>query len=225
MYRIQNELMKLRDPKYAAFTAKLIPNIDSERIIGVRSPILKQYARDLQKSSDLPAFLDELPHLYLEENHLHAFLLNREKDLSVLRSRLDAFLPHVDNWATCDTLNPLALAKDPAYCRVYALSLLSSSHVYSVRFGIALLMRHFLDERFDPAILDRIADVRSEEYYVKMMIAWYFATALAKQYTAVLPYISEHRLDDWCHRKTIQKAVESYRLSDAQKTELKAFRK
>ena len=217
-------LFPLRDAEYAAFTVKLIPNIDPSSVIGVRSPELRALVKTLKGSSDRQVFLSSLPHRYLEENTLHAFLLSQEKDVFCLIDSLRRFLPYVDNWATCDSLNPKVFQKYPQQCRDFAFEAMRDSHPYTVRFGIALLMRYFLDDRFSIEYPSAVAEIRSEEYYVNMMIAWYFATALAKQYVQVLPFIRERRLSPWCHNKTITKAIESYRLTPEQKEELKRYR-
>ena len=217
-------LFPLRDAEYAAFTAKLIPNIDPSSVIGVRSPDLRRLAQKLKTSPEREAFLASLPHRYLEENTLHAFLLSQEKDVSKLTDALRRFLPYVDNWATCDSLNPKVFQKYPLQCRDFAYEAMQDPHSYTVRFGIALLMRYFLDDRFSMEYPSAVAEIRSEEYYVNMMIAWYFATALAKQYEQILPFITRRRLSPWCHNKTISKAIESYRLTSEQKEELKRYR-
>ena len=224
MTEIQTRLFELRDEKYRDFNAKLIPNVDKSTVIGVRTPDLRRLASELWKSGEGREFIKILPHDYYEENNLHAFIIEKIKDFDELIAELERFLPFVDNWATCDGLKPKVLAKYPERTKAKALEWISSLKTYTVRYGIGVLMVHFLDDNFTPDILKTVANVRSEEYYVNMMIAWFFATALAKQYEATLPYITEHRLSPWCNNKTIQKAVESYRITDEQKAFLREYK-
>ena len=221
---IVSRLFGMRDEAYGALQAKLIPNLPQDDFIGVRTPALRSFAKELYKGGEVEAFLCCLPHRYFDENQLHAFLISEEKDFAACVNRVEAFLPYVDNWATCDQLSPKAFKKHRQELLPYIKKWLASSHTYTIRFGIGMLMQHNLDDAFDPAYPALVAGIRSEEYYVNMMIAWYFATALAKQYDAVLPYLTERRLSSWVHRKTIQKAVESYRISDGQKDFLKRLR-
>ena len=218
------ELFRLQDKKYAAFQAKLIPTVAADRIIGVRTPALRSFARELSGDENTASFLTRLPHQYFEEDQLHAFVVSLEKDFDICIGEVEAFLPLIDNWATCDQLSPKAFKKEPEKLLPYIRTWLKSDRVYTVRFAIGMLMQHFLDERFDPQYADMVAAVRSEEYYVNMMIAWYFATALAKQYDRILPYLKEKKLDDWTHNKAIQKSVESYRIEAEQKTYLKTLK-
>ena len=212
-------LFALQDAKYQAFQAKLIPNIAPERIIGVRTPELRKLAK--QVGDD---FKKELPHRYFEENQIHSFMLEREKDFDKAISDVEAFLPYVDNWATCDQLSPKVFSKHKGELLPYVRRWLGSEHTYTIRFGMGMLMQHFLDDAFAPEYPELVAAVQSEEYYVRMMQAWYFATALAKQYHAVLPYVENYRLEKWTHYKAIQKSVESYRITPEQKEHLKGFR-
>lgn len=214
-------LNALRDPVFREMQVRLIPNIDPASIIGVRTPELRRLARELE---DGEAFFRALPHTYFEENQIHAFLLERGKNFDDTVARVEAFLPYVDNWATCDQLRPKIFAKYHGELLPYICRWISSDSPYTIRFAVGMLMCHFLDEDFDPAYLELAANVRHGDYYVRMMIAWYFATALAKQYDAVLPYITEYRLEKWVHNKTIQKAVESFRITPEQKSELRQFR-
>lgn len=218
------ELFRLQDKDYAEFQAKLIPTVRADAIIGVRTPALRAFARRLFKDEGITAFLRKLPHEYFDENQLHAFVVSLEKDFEKCAAEVEAFLPFVDNWATCDQLSPKAFKKEPERLLPYIRSWLKSDKVYTVRFAIGMLMEHFLDERFEPKYADMVAAVKSDEYYINMMIAWYFATALAKQYDAVLPYIEGKKLDDWTHNKAIQKSVESYRITAEQKAYLKTLR-
>ena len=218
------ELFRLQDKKYAVFQAKLIPTVDAGRIIGVRTPELRSFAKGLYKDGDIASFLAAVPHRYFDENQLHAFIISQEKDFDICIAEIEAFLPFIDNWATCDQLSPKAFKKEPEKLLPYIRAWLKSDRVYTVRFAIGMLMQHFLDERFDPKYADMVAAVRSEEYYINMMVAWYFATALAKQYDAALPYLEGKRLDDWTHNKAIQKSVESYRITPEQKAYLKTLK-
>ena len=222
--RIRVRLFAMQDAKYRDFTAKLTPTVPPERIIGVRTPELRKYAVELSKTEDAAAFMAMLPHLYQEENNLHAFLIERIADYDACVAALDAFLPYVDNWATCDSMSPKCLKKQLPRLTGEIRRWMASDRVYTVRFGMGMLMRHFLDDAFDPAYLDWVAALRSEEYYINMMIAWFFATALAKQWDATLPYIENHRLDAWTHNKAIQKAIESDRIPLARKALLKGWK-
>lgn len=231
--KIQTELFTLQDQSYGAFQAKLIPNIDANTVIGVRTPDLRKLAKELLREAKtdgnakarLDKFLVTLPHTYYDENQLHAFLLSEEKDFETCIEGVCEFLPYIDNWATCDQLSPKVFQKNRERLLSYIAEWLETTHTYTIRFAIGMLMQHFLDEDFSAAYPKKVAAVKSEEYYVNMMIAWYFATALAKQYDAVLPYLIEEKLDKWTHNKTIQKAVESYRISPEQKAYLKTLRR
>ena len=221
---IRETLLSLQDGEFAAFQARLLPNIAPERIIGVRTPELRKLAKQLRGSSDGEAFLKALPHDFFEENNLHAFLLCETKDFERCVQAVEEFLPYVDNWATCDQLRPKAFARNKQALLPHIRSWLDSDREYIRRFGIGMLMSHFLDEDFREEYLRWVSDIHSEEYYVNMMIAWYFATALAKQYEAALPFIENRRLDPWVHNKTIQKALESLRVSDERKIYLKTLK-
>ena len=207
---------------YKEFSSKLMPTVDPATVIGVRTPLLRKFAKDLGACEE---FLCDLPHFYYEENNLHAFLIEKERDFEKCIERLDVFLPYVDNWATCDSMKPKVLKKDPAALLVHIKRWMNSKDVYAVRYGINLLMSFYLDEHFDEQHLALVANVKSDEYYINMMRAWYFATALAKQSGATLPYIESNALDAWTHNKTIQKAVESLRITPEQKAYLKTLRR
>ena len=221
---ITEELYRLQDKKYAVFQASLIPNIDPESFIGVRTPELRALAKRLRKEADISVFLKALPHRYFDENQLHAFILSEERSFDICVEQLERFLPHIDNWATCDQLSPKIFRKHAEELLPYIRKWIRSGETYTVRFAAGMLMQHYLDERFSPEYPAMAAEIRSEEYYVNMMRAWYFATALAKQYDAVIPYIKEHKLDTWTHNKTIQKCVESRRISPERKEYLKTLR-
>ena len=225
MTGIRERLFALREPGYADFTAKLIPNVPWETILGVRTPALRALAKELRGTDEAAAFLDELPHAYFEENCLHAFLLEQIKDYDVCMAALERFLPYVDNWAVCDQMSPPVFKKHRAELPKRVKVWLSSGETYSVRFGIKMLMSHFLDQDFRPEYLEQVAIIDSEEYYVNMMRAWYFATALAKQWDSTLPLLRERRLDLWTHNRTIQKAVESCRISEERKELLRGLRR
>ena len=221
---VQAELLKLQDKKYGQFQQKLLPAVAADSIIGVRTPALRQMAKALLKSDGAAAFLAALPHKFFEENQLQAFMIAGIKDYDLCLRELKAFLPYVDNWATCDQMSPKVFKKHRAALLPEIKIWLQSSHTYTKRFAIKMLMDHFLDEDFDLSYLELVAAVRSEEYYVNMMIAWYFATALAKQYEAALPFIEKKRLAVWTHNKAIQKARESYRVSAAAKAYLQQLK-
>ena len=221
---IRQSLFELQDIKYRDFQAKLIPGKDTETMIGVRTPELRKLAKQMLKREEIGEFLRDLPHRYFDEDQLHAFIVSGIKEYGKCMEELMRFLPFVDNWATCDQMSPGVFKKHKPELLAEIREWLGSEHTYTVRYGIGMLMQHFLDEDFDPAYPELVAGVRSEEYYVNMMIAWYFATALAKQYDAVLPFIEGRRLDPWTHNKTIQKAVESYRISDEQKEYLRSLK-
>jgi len=210
---IQKRLFELQDVKYRDFQCRLMPTVDAGCVIGVRTPLLRKLAKELYGTVASAEFMKNLPHKYYEENNLHAFLIEKIKDYAECVSSVNEFLPYVDNWATCDSMNPPVFKKHLPELLVQVREWLNCDHTYTVRFGIKCLMSYFLDEHFKQDYLEMVAAVRSEEYYIKMMVAWYFATALAKQYDAALPYLSERRLDTWTHNKTIQKATESYRIS------------
>ena len=217
-------LSELSDPAYRDFHAGLIPNISPETILGVRVPALRKLARELRGSAEAQEFMAALPHEYYDENCLHGLLINDIKDFGATVSALDAFLPYVDNWAVCDLISPRSFKSRPPELAAHVRRWLDSSHSYTVRFGIGVLMSFYLDEGFEPAQLEAVAERCCEEYYVNMMVAWYFATALAKQPEAALPYIENRRLSRWTHNKAIQKSIESRRIPDETKTYLKTLR-
>lgn len=221
---IRKRLFKLQDKKYRDFQCRLIPTLESTTIIGVRTPELRRYAKELVKQKDIQNFLSFLPHQYFEENQLHAFIISEIKDNKQCLEELNRFLPFVDNWATCDQLSPKVFKKNRSELIDQIKQWVCSDKTYIVRFGIGMLLEHFLDDDFDPIYLEMVSKISSEEYYIRMMVAWYFATALAKQYTKALPYIEEQRLDIWTHNKTIQKAVESRRITLEQKEYLKCLK-
>jgi len=221
---IRNELFKMQDTAYRDFNSKLIPTVDKSLFIGVRTPELRKYAKQLAKREDIEDFLNLLPHKYFDENQLHAFIVSEIKDFKSCVDKVNEFLPYIDNWATCDQLSPKVFKKHHKELIAYIKEWLESDKVYTLRFGIGMLMEHFLDEDFDIIYPETVSNIRSDEYYVNMMIAWYFATALAKRYESVLTFIENRSLEIWTHNKAIQKAVESYRISTDRKTYLKELK-
>ena len=221
---IRAELERLQDIQYREMQIRIIPTVKPEHIIGVRTPELRQLAKQVARDGAAEEFQGDLPHRYFEENQLHAFILSEMKDYGQCLQALNRFLPYVDNWATCDQMSPKVFRKHRQELIGSIREWIGSEEPYTVRFGIGMLMEHFLDGDFDPAYPEMAAAVRSGEYYVNMMTAWYFATALAKQYEAVLPYLENRRLDDWTHNKAIQKAIESYRITPEQKAYLRGLK-
>ncbi len=221
---IRARLFENQDEKYKAFHSRLIPNVPPEKIIGVRTPIVRKLAKEYSKSTEIEQFLNDLPHKYYDENNLHGFIIADFKDYDSTIKHVNALLPYIDNWATCDLLSPKAFRKNRDRLKSDIETWLSSDEVYTNRFAIEMIMSHFLDEDFDESYLPRIAEIRSDEYYIKMMQAWFFATALAKQWDCAVKIIEERRLDEWTHRKAIQKSVESFRITKEQKEYLKSLK-
>ena len=224
MDELQQELFKLQDLKYRNFHSKLMPGIDKETIIGIRTPVLRKFAKEFAKTEAAEAFLQELPHTYYEENNLHMQLISDIKDYERCLAEVKRFLPYINNWATCDIPRPKCFAKHKTELLPVIKEWVASGNTYTIRYGIGTLMSFYLDEDFKPEYIELVASVQSEEYYVNMMRAWYFATALAKQPAAALPWLTDKRLDVWTHNKTIQKAVESRRIPPEQKQALRALR-
>lgn len=227
MTEIQRLLFALQDDRYRQFQSKLMPDVPIENVIGVRMPALRQLAKQLVKEGNTEPFLQSVPHTYYEEKTLCGLLICEETDLGKTIALLDRWLPEVDNWATCDVVKPRAFRKamksEPQNLLSHCLRWTKSTEPFTIRFGINMLMTYFLDDRFCPTLLERVAKIANDHYYVRMGVAWYFATALAKQYEATVPYLEQHLLPDWTHRKTIQKAVESFRISDSRKAYLKTL--
>jgi hypothetical protein len=221
---IRDELFKMQDIEYRDFNSKLIPTVKKEDMIGVRTPELRKYAKKLLKEEGVEDFLHSLPHKYFDENQLHAFIISEIKDFKFCIDELINFLPYLDNWATCDQLSPKIFKKHRNDLLPHIYEWLKSDKTYTVRFGIGMLMEHFLDEDFKTEYPEMVAAVRSEEYYINMMTAWYFATALAKQYESILPFIEGNKLDTWTHNKSIQKAIESNCINAEQKNYLKGLK-
>ena len=222
---IRNQLKSMAEPEYQKFIARLIPTVEAETILGVRTPNLRKLARSLRKSEKATAFLQDLPHRYFEENQLHAFLIEGLGDYDVCAAELERFLPYVNNWATCDQMAPRILTKDLSRTETKAFRWMNSDRPYTVRYGVGVFLRWYLDESFRPEQAQRIAGLNTEHYYVHMMVAWYFATALAKQYDAVLPYFLQPVLDEKTHNKALQKALESNRISPERKAYLRTLKR
>ena len=223
--KITEALLALRDPAQAAFQAKLTPTLPADRFLGIKVPVLRQIEKQFRGTEEARAFLSALPHTYYDENLLHSIFLSYIKNRAELMAALTAFLPFVDNWAVCDTLRPHLFQKDKTGLPEAIRGWIASPAVYTCRFGVDMLMTYYLDEDFSPELLQLPAAVRSDEYYVNMMIAWYYATALAKQWDATFPFLTEGRLSAWVHNKTIQKACESFRITDGQKAFLRTLKK
>ena len=223
---ITDGLFALKDENYRRFHAKLIPDIPIDNIIGVRTPVLRKYAKEVAKLPEANIFLESLPHIHYEENDLHGALLSLlyPKDIIAFMEQLERFLPYVDNWATCDMLSPKIFKKHLPYVYERVQKWLQSDAVYTIRFGIVTLLGFYLDNAFEPEMLQLVANVRSEEYYVNMAVAWYFSMALVKQYDATLPYIQNRVLEPWTHNKSIQKAIESRRIPQETKAYLRGLK-
>lgn len=224
MTDLQQELFALQDKTYREFHSKLMPDTDKEAVIGIRIPVLRKFAKAFAKKAEAREFLQQLPHLYYEENNLHMMLITAEKDYEKCLAEMERFVPYIDNWATCDMPAPKCFARHKQELLPKVKEWIRSEETYTIRYGIDLLMALYLDEDFKPEYLELAASVTSEEYYVKMVIAWYFATALAKQWDAAIPYIEQRRLSEWVHRKTLQKAVESFRITKEQKDYLRTLK-
>lgn len=225
MEKVKKRLFELQDLKYRDFNAKLIPNIDKEKVIGVRTPAIKAFAKELENDPDKMSFLKELPHQYQEENSLHSFLVNSiSKDIYVVLQYIEEFLPYIDNWAVCDSMKPKIFAKYPDIIYPYLVKWTKSNDTYTIRFGVVSLLQFFLDDQFKPEINDLVASIKSDEYYVNMAIAWYFSFALIKQCDTTIKLIESRRLSKWIQNKSIQKAIESYRVSDEKKEYLRSLK-
>ena len=222
---IVKQLKEFQDTDYRSFQIKLMPSVSPQSIIGVRTPDLRMITRALAGTPMAEEYLSELPHEYFEENQVHAFLISEEKDFGKCIELLEEFLPFIDNWATCDQLSPKVFKKHKKELVPYIYKWIDSDATYTMRFAIGMLMEHFLGDDFSTEYLDKVAEIRTDKYYVNMMTAWFFATALSKQWDATLPYIQNERLDDWTHNRTIQKAKESTRLTGGQKEFLQRLKK
>lgn len=221
---MEAELFSLQDEKYRDFSASLVPNIDKSVFIGVRSPELRRLAKKYAKDERIETFLSAFPHKYQEENTLHGFIISLEKDFDKAIVETERFLPYINNWSVCDGTSPKVFEKNKPELLEYIKKWIKSDETYTVRFAMGMLMRHFLGEEFEPWQMELVISVDSEEYYIRMMQAWYMATALAKQYDAAFEVIKAKKLPKWTHNKSIQKAVESYRITDERKALLKTCR-
>lgn len=221
---IQNELFKLRDLEYKRFHSKLMPTVPEEKVIGVRVPQLRKLAKVFAKTQECAAFLNALPHRYYEEDNVHAFVIEQMKDFDTALVETERFLPYIDNWATCDMFLPKTFKTNADKLLPCVRKWLVSDETYTIRYGMGILLKLFLEDHFKPEYLKWVSDVKSEEYYIRMMQAWFFATALAKQYDSALVYLTEHRLEAWTHNKTIQKAIESYRIDKETKAYLRTLK-
>ena len=222
--KLEEQLFEMQDLKYRDFHSKLLPGIDKETLIGIRTPMLRKFSREFAKTPEAEEFLQILPHRYYEENNMHMMIVTGIKDYETCLAEVKKFLPYINNWATCDLPAPKCFEEYREELLPVIREWLLTTDTYTIRYGIGLLMRLYLDDMYRPEYADLVARVRSEEYYVNMMIAWYFATALAKQWDTVIPYLEERKLDRWVHQKTIQKAVESFRITPEQKVYLKSLR-
>ncbi len=221
---VTDMLISAKDNEYREFQAKLVPNIDSATIIGVRTPRMREIAKEVFRGDLRDDFLKELPHKYYEENLVHFFVLAMIKDFDECVQAVEEFLPYVDCWPVSDQATPKSFKKNHEKLLPYIEKWIASDHVYTARFGIRMLMNEYLGDDFKGEYLELVASKRGDDYYLKMMVAWYFATALAKKYDESVRYIEEKRLDEWVHKKAIQKAVESFRVSDEHKEYLKSLR-
>ena len=223
--KIQKQLFELADKKYAEFQAKLTPTVDKDLFIGVRVPDVRKLAKELYKSNQYVTFIKELPHKFYDENMLHGLILSEFKDYDECVAEVDKFLPFVDNWAVCDIMSPKCFKKNKDKLLQKIIEWSKSDAVYTSRFGVEMLMSHYLDDDFKVEYLEIPARVKLDDYYSKMMVAWFFATALTKQWDATIPYIEAGKLETWTHNKTIQKTRESLRITDEQKAYLKTLKK
>jgi 3-methyladenine DNA glycosylase AlkD len=221
---VLDSLYAAQDVDYGDFSAKLIPNISRDCFIGVRTPQLREIAKDMVKSGQYKDFISCLPHKYFEENQLHAFIISQMRDFNMAIKEIERFLPYVNNWATCDQMSPRVFKKNLVLLEKHVCKWIKSKDVYSVRFAIKTMMQYWLDNEFDTKYADMVANVKSDEYYINMMRAWYFATAAAKQFDAILPYFRHGKLDEWTRLRAIQKSCESFRVSDKNKEILRTLR-
>lgn len=221
---VEAELFKLQDKKYQALQINIVPNVDKEKIIGVRVPEIRKLAKKYKDDDSVNIFLKELPHKYYDENLLHGLIISEIKDYDRCIEEAQKFLPYVDNWAVCDTMSPKVFAKNKDKLIIKIEKWIKSSKLYTCRFGIRMLMNHFLKDDYKKEYLELPAAIHTDEYYLKMMIAWFYATALAYRWDDTIKYLDEKKLDKWTHNKTIQKAIESYRITDSQKEYLRKIK-
>lgn len=221
---IRDKLFALSDENYKTFNSRLIPTVPLEKMIGVRTPALKQLAKETARSADCGSFLSALPHDFFEENQLHAFIISLSKDFNECIAQTTKFLPYIDNWATCDQLCASVYKKHTDELMPYILRWISSEHIYTVRYALRCLMMYYLDDKFDPQQLSLAASANNSDYYVAMAQGWYFATALAKHWNETLPWLEQRRLDLVVHKITVKKALESFRVCDEHKAVLREIR-
>ena len=221
---VEEELFKLQDKKYQKLQVNLVPNVDKEKIIGVRVPEIRKLAKKYKNDDSVNEFLKELPHKYYDENLLHGLIISEIKDYDRCIEEVEMFLPYVDNWAVCDTMSPKIFAKNKDKLIIMIKKWIKSSELYTCRFGIRMLMNHFLKDDYKDEYLELPAAIHTDEYYLKMMVAWFYATALAYRWDDTIKYLDEKKLDKWTHNKTIQKAIESYRITDSQKEYLRKIK-
>lgn len=224
MNNIETKLMKVKDDKYKEFQAKLVPNIDSDTILGIRTPEMRKIAKELFEKNNYASFLNELPHKYYEENLIHFFVISMIKDFNKCIEEVERFLPYVDCWPVSDQATPNSFRKNHDKLFPYIKKWIKSKHIYTARFGIRMLMNEYLGDDFRKKYLELVSSVKSDDYYLKMMVAWYFATALAKKYDETIPFFENRLLDEWVHKKAIQKAIESYRVSEEHKKYLRGLK-
>ncbi|MGP1489298.1 MAG: DNA alkylation repair protein [Peptoanaerobacter stomatis] len=224
MKSVIEQLFELQDLSYKDFHKKLIPNIDEDNIIGVRTPVLRKFAKEFAKSELKDEFLNSLPHKYYDENNLHAFVIEAIKDYDECINKIDEFLPYIDNWATCDSLSPKIFKKHKKEVYDKIKIWIKSDKTYTVRFAIVTLLANYLDDDFEEEMLTLVTDIKSEEYYINMAIAWYVSMALVKQYDSTIKLIQSKKLDKFTHNKSIQKAIESYRVDDDKKKYLRTLK-
>lgn len=223
--KIIDRLFELKDEEYALFQSKLTPTVDKDKFIGVRVPNVRKLAKELKNDEEVPMFLKTLPHNYYDENMLHGLLISQIKDYDECLKELDIFLPYVDNWAVCDIMSPVVFKKNKDKLIKEINKWVKSDKVYMVRFGIEMLMSHYLDEDYDKSYLEIPLLTKNEDYYVRMMVAWFYATSLSKQWDTTIKIIEQNKLDKWTHNKTIQKGIESYRITNEQKEYLRSLKR
>ena len=221
---LKARLNEVKDGKYKEFQAKLVPNINPDSILGIRTPDMRKIAKEVFETNDYDSFLNELPHKYYEENLIHFFVISMIKDFDKCIKEVERFLPYVDCWPVSDQATPKSFRKNHDKLLSYIKKWLKSKHIYTARFGIRMLMNEYLGDDFKKEYLDLVASVKGDDYYLKMMVAWFFATALAKKYDETIPYFEDHKLSEWVHKKAIQKAIESYRVSDEHKKYLRSLK-
>ena len=221
---VYERLLEFKDDKYRDFQSALVPNISKDTILGVRTPDMRNIAKAVFGTDEGKKFLKKLPHKYYEENLVHFFMIAMIKDFDECVKETERFLPYIDCWPVCDQSSPKVFKKNHEKLLPLVKKWIDSDHVYTSRFGMRMLMNEYLGDDFKCEYLTWVSSKKGEDYYLKMMVAWYFATALAKQYDATIHVFEKHELDEWCHKKAIQKAIESFRVSDEHKEYLKSLK-